>query len=42
MIDFKDYFDPVSIESPDFKLIADQSGFPHNITVHTQNLSFKT
>ncbi|NMB52947.1 MAG: hypothetical protein GX999_11505 [Bacteroidales bacterium] len=41
MIDFKDYFDPVSIESPDFKLIADQSGFPHNITVHTQNLSFK-
>jgi arginase family enzyme len=41
MIDFKDYFDPVSIDRPDFDLIADQSGFPHNITVHTQNLSLK-
>jgi len=41
MIDFKDYFDPVSIEKPEYDVIADQSGFPHNITVHTQNLSLK-
>ncbi|HOU02068.1 MAG TPA: arginase family protein [Bacteroidales bacterium] len=41
MIDFNDYFDPVSIDRPEFDLIADQSGFPHNITVHTPNLSLK-
>lgn len=41
MIDLNDYFDPVSIERPEFELLADQSGFPHNITVHTVNSPLK-
>ncbi len=41
MIDLNDYFDPVSIESPEFELLAGQSVFPHNITVHTVNSPLK-
>jgi formiminoglutamase len=37
MIDLNDYFDPVSIEKPEPEILAEQSGFPHNITVHTVN-----
>jgi len=31
------YFDPVSIESPEFEYLALQAGFPHNIVIHTEN-----
>jgi formiminoglutamase len=38
MIDLNDYFNPVSIESPGFIHLPDQAGFPHNISVHTENI----
>jgi arginase family enzyme len=34
MIDLNDYFDSISMESPDFVVLPGQAGFPHNITVH--------
>jgi formiminoglutamase len=37
MVDLNDYFNPVSIEGPDFEHLTGQSGFPHNITIHTDN-----
>ena len=37
MTDLNDYFDPVSIESPEFEYLALQAGFPHNIVIHTEN-----
>jgi formiminoglutamase len=37
MLDLNDYFDPVSIEGPDFDYLTGQAVFPHNITVHTDN-----
>ena len=37
MMDLNDYFDPVSIESPDFALLTEQAAFPHNTFVHTEN-----
>lgn len=37
MVDLNDYFNPVSIESPDFEYLSGQGGFPHNIKVHTDN-----
>jgi arginase family enzyme len=37
MTDLKDYFNPVSIERSGFEHIAEQAGFPHNITVNTEN-----
>ena len=37
MIDIKDYFDPVSIESPEYYHLTGQAVFPHTITVHTEN-----
>jgi hypothetical protein len=37
MIDLNDYFDPVSIEAPGFNFLNSQSGFPHNISVHTES-----
>ena len=37
MTDLKDYFDPVSIERSGFEHLAEQAGFPHNITVNTEN-----
>jgi len=41
MIDLNDYFNPVSIDSPVLTNISTQSGFPHNITVHTENQPLK-
>lgn len=37
MVDLNDYFNPVSIEEPVFEHISRQAGFPHNITIHTEN-----
>jgi arginase family enzyme len=41
MIDLKDYFNPVSIESPEFDYISGDAGFPHSITVHTENANLR-
>ena len=41
MVDLKDYFNPVSIERPEFIHLTGQAGFPHNITIHTENSSIK-
>jgi formiminoglutamase len=37
MVDLNDYFNPVSIEGPEFEYLSAQAGFPHNITIHTEN-----
>lgn len=37
MTDLKNYIDPVSIEQPVLSNLTGQAGFPHNITVHTEN-----
>jgi arginase family enzyme len=37
MIDLKDYFDPVSIDSEDFENRTGISAFPHSVSVHTEN-----
>ena len=41
MIDIKDYFNPVSIESPEYSYLAGQSVFPHTVTIHTENNPIK-
>jgi arginase family enzyme len=41
MVDLNDYFNPVSIEGPYFEHLAAQAGFPHNITIHTDNSRIK-
>jgi formiminoglutamase len=41
MTDLNDYFNPVSIEEPEFEHMAGQAGFPHNITVHTESISLR-
>jgi len=41
MVDLNDYFNPVSIERPDFEHVSGQAGFPHNITIHTDNTPLK-
>jgi arginase family enzyme len=41
MVDFNDYFNPVSIEEPDFEHLSRQAGFAHNVTIHTENFSIK-
>ena len=41
MVDLNDYFNPVSIEGPDFEHLTGQAGFPHNITIHTDNTPIK-
>jgi arginase family enzyme len=41
MVDLNDYFNPVSIESPDFEHLTVNAGFPHNILVHTDNNPIK-
>ena len=41
MVDLNDYFNPVSIEGPDFEQLTAQAGFPHNITIHTDNAPVK-
>ena len=37
MVDLNDYFNPVSIEGPDFEHLTGHAVFPHNITIHTDN-----
>ena len=41
MLDLNDYFNPVSIESPGFEHLSAQTGFPHNISVHTDSNPLK-
>jgi arginase family enzyme len=41
MLDLNDYFNPVSLEEPDYEHLTGQAGFPHNITIHTENNSIK-
>jgi formiminoglutamase len=41
MVDLNDYFNPVSIDSPDFAHLTGQAGFPHNIAIHTENAPVK-
>lgn len=41
MVDLNDYFNPVSIEAPEFEHLSAQSGFPHNIAIHTENAPVK-
>jgi arginase family enzyme len=41
MIDLNQYFNPVSIDKPDFDYLSEQAGFPHNVTIHTENLPLK-
>ena len=41
MVDLNDYFNPVSIEGPEFEHLTAQAGFPHNITIHTDNAPVK-
>src|SRR5665811_2217997 len=37
MLELNDYFNPVSIERPDFENLAGNACFPHNIRIHTDN-----
>jgi formiminoglutamase len=37
MFNLNDYFNPVSIEEPDFEHLTGQAVFPHNISIHTDN-----
>ena len=41
MVNLNDYINPVSIESPVFEHLSGQAGFPHNITIHTENTPLK-
>jgi arginase family enzyme len=41
MVDLNDYFNPVSIEGPEFEHLTGQAGFPHNISIHTENTPVK-
>jgi formiminoglutamase len=41
MVDLNDYLNPVSIEGPDYEFLTSQAGFPHNITIHTDNTPIK-
>jgi formiminoglutamase len=41
MVDLNDYFNPVSIEKPDYEHLTGSSGFSHNITIHTENNPLK-
>ena len=37
MTDLNDYFNPVSIESPDYDHLTGQAVFPHTIKIHTES-----
>jgi formiminoglutamase len=41
MLDLNDYFNPVSLEKPDFEHLTGPAGFSHNIAIHTENSSIK-
>jgi formiminoglutamase len=37
MVTLNDYFDPISIEKPEFELLSGSAKFSHNIAAHTDN-----
>ncbi|HEX2970562.1 MAG TPA: arginase family protein [Bacteroidales bacterium] len=37
MLDLNDYFNPVSIDKPEFEYIDRQGSFPHNISINTES-----
>jgi arginase family enzyme len=37
MFNLNDYFNPVSIERPGYENLTGNAGFPHNISIHTEN-----
>jgi formiminoglutamase len=41
MVDLNDYFNPVSIEGPDFEHMTGQAVLPHTITIHTESNPIK-
>jgi formiminoglutamase len=41
MVDLNDYFNPVSIEKPDYEHLSGPAGFSHNISIHTENNPIK-
>ena len=41
MVDLNDYFNPVSIDKPDYEPLTGSAGFSHNITIHTGNNPIK-
>ncbi|HCU21058.1 MAG TPA: hypothetical protein DF818_17630 [Bacteroidales bacterium] len=41
MVDLNDYFNPVCIESANYKHLTGQAVFPHTISVHTENSPLK-
>jgi arginase family enzyme len=41
MLDLNDYFNPVSIEKPDYEDLSGPASFSHNITIHTENNPLK-
>jgi len=40
-MDFTDYFDPVSLERPDFEYLDNREAFSHHISVHTPDQPIK-
>ncbi|MEN8226672.1 MAG: formimidoylglutamase [Bacteroidota bacterium] len=40
-MDLNDYFDPVSLERPDFEYLEDNESFSHHISVHTPDLPIR-
>jgi arginase family enzyme len=41
MFNLNDYFNPVSMERPGYENLTGNAGFPHNITIHTENSPIK-
>lgn len=41
MVDLNEYFNPVSIEGPDFEHMTEQAVLPHTITIHTESNPIK-
>ena len=37
MFDLRDYLNPVSIEKPEIEILTGNAGFPHNISINTEN-----
>jgi formiminoglutamase len=37
MLDLNDYFNPISIEKPEYEHLSGPAGFSHNITINTEN-----
>jgi formiminoglutamase len=41
MFNLNDYFNPVSIERPEYVSLTGNAAFPHNISIHTENSPIK-